>query len=1178
MSVYASTGVPHSASSYSAPSITTSNIITTGNLVINPTGDIDISGKRIVNAASPANPNDGVTKSYADDTYTTAPSSAVTDSAITLYDGTTGKLLKQSPITINPSGVIGSVGPITITPGTSQPVTINSDTRVNGNLLVNGTTTTINTNQMLVTDNSISLNTGYTSTSTRSCGIVSNYSSTGVNTTVSSGGFTAGVAGVSNPNVAVSADVFVSGDIIQVSGANKDANNGIFEVLSNVGGILTINGVGISSLTYELFQSQFVTDATVAGVIHKINTTCIFNDGPVMNQLVGSNVGSMVIKKISGTTSSSVDQVPTFGDSNGTLTYNATGTPATMDRPLTITVPTVSGTNVYTLTAQGTVNGSGRVYMQAINNAVGNSSAGLFLGKPFVGTTSLTWEFGVDSTVNNTDDFYIRHNRTNKNSIIIGSNDVVTFDTAMNGPRYDITTRTVNPGSINTLWSFTGNILRFGASGVVTTAATTTVNTIPAFSTTGAVLSTTATTTPATLSRPITISAGNTATAATFNTTNANCSVIISTTSTSRNRGVVTFGRTAVGQWTIGTDKDSNNSDNFFIFRSGAQCLTINGVGQLVTAGYGFSSTRYDCEVIAANPGGTTTLWNNSSDGSRLYHGANRLAYASEIGAGSIGATSPVTNGLVSFADASPGNVKSPDTTVTSTQSLILTKTTTTLDSLLSLRRIGTNTAGINLQVIPATDVSSVYFNGYQDVSSGPIYHVSGKSRWGLINDCNGGNDLFKIERLLGGIATTPFSINASDSVVQMNNGVNITPSNNTQLLAVGPGLSSGTSCNIVLQSLTGSTQGYSFIGFNGYYNVSETRINTSKNRWRISVDQRSSNDVMTVDTYNGTTQTVCMSIDTAGLITANVGSITSRRDFTTTTSNPGGTNTMWYNSASDSLRPLFGPNKFGLFMDTPNGNKLVITNTGTTSITLPSPAFGFTMIVIFIMGGGGGGGGASRSLGNYLAGGSGGASGAFKLFKIRLNTNNTYSVTIGAGGTGGTGNSNGIGTNGVSGSSSSFNINGVAAITTAGGSNGVPGGVGGTFGVGASGAMAGGGSAGNQSGGGSGGTTQLTSEFGVVYQNGQAGIGNNGGYGAFNSGNGGVGHNNGTGAASGGGGGGGPYGGIGGGDTSIVSGGNGTFGCGGGGGSAHNTLPPPNGFATKGGSGGNGFAVVWFV
>lgn len=1175
MSVYASTGVPHSASSYSAPSVTTSNIITTGNLVINPTGDIDISGKRIVNAASPANPNDGVTKSYADDTYTTAPSSAVTDSAITLYDGTTGKLLKQSPITINPSGVIGSVGPITITPGTSQPVTINSDTRVNGNLLVNGTTTTINTNQMLVTDNSISLNTGYTSTSTRSCGIVSNYSSTGVNTTVSSGGFTAGVAGVSNPNVAVSADVFVSGDIIQVSGANKDANNGIFEVLSNVGGILTINGVGISSLTYDLFQSQFVTDATVAGVIHKINTTCIFNDGPVMNQLVGSNVGSMVIKKISGTTSSSADQVPTFGDSNGTLTYNATGTPATMDRPLTITTPTVSGTNVYTLTAQGTVNGSGRVYMQAINNAVGNSSAGLFLGKPFVGTTSLTWEFGVDSTVNNTDDFYIRHNRTNKNSIIIGSNDVVTFDTAMNGPRYDITTRTVNPGSTNTLWSFTGNILRFGASGVVTTAATTTVNTIPAFSTTGAVLSTTATTTPATLSRPITISAGNTATAATFNTTNANCSVIISTTSTSRNRGVVTFGRSAVGQWTIGSDKDSNNSDNFFIFRSGAQCLTINGVGQLVTAGYGFSSTRYDCEVIAANPGGTTTLWNNSSDGSRLYHGANRLAYASEIGAGSIGATSPVANGLVSFADASPGNVKSPDATVTSTQSFAIDKTTTTLDTLFSLKRIGTNTTGIVNQILPAVDASIIYFNGYQDVSSGIQYFKSGKARWALVNDCNLTNDLFKIERTNTTNTLNAMLIDASDGMIQAPLGIRVAPSNNTSgYITVGPGTASSTSTTVVLQALTGGAQGLSFLSFNGYYNNAETRFNTGKNRWRFMCDQRSSTDTISLDTYNGTTGITAFTVATTGLTTFNQGSVATRRDLTSTGSNPGSTNTLWYNSGSDSLRAFFGANKFGLFIDSPNGNKQIFTTAGTFTITLPSPTFGFTMMHIFIMGGGGGGAGGTGIGGGstYIAGGGGGSAGAFTQFSTRINTTDTYSVIIGVGGVGGNAGNAGFGGDGGIGAASSFRINNNACITVAGGTNGTPGGPGATFGHGGSGSMPGGGGAGSTLGGGGGGTCQLTAQFGTTFENGQSGDAINAGRGAFGGGIGGVSIG---GIILPGGGGGGPFGGPGTGNTTTAQTTPGQYGCGGGGGMGYQAS---GNTGTAGGAGGDGFAIVWYT
>lgn len=60
---------------------------------------------------------------------------------------------------------------------------------------------------------------------------------------------------------------------------------------------------------------------------------------------------------------------------------------------------------------------------------------------------------------------------------------------------------------------------------------------------------------------------------------------------------------------------------------------------------------------------------------------------------------------------------------------------------------------------------------------------------------------------------------------------------------------------------------GWSAMNFNGYTTTSNVQLNANKNRWRMVVDQRSTNDTMFIDTYNGTTTTTPLSITKAGFI-----------------------------------------------------------------------------------------------------------------------------------------------------------------------------------------------------------------------------------------------------------------------------------------------------------------------
>ena len=62
-----------------------------------------------------------------------------------------------------------------------------------------------------------------------------------------------------------------------------------------------------------------------------------------------------------------------------------------------------------------------------------------------------------------------------------------------------------------------------------------------------------------------------------------------------------------------------------------------------------------------------------------------------------------------------------------------------------------------------------------------------------------------------------------------------------------------------------GGNAGWTAMNFNGYNNAGEQRINTNKNRWRLVVDQRSTDDTMFIDTFNGSTGTTLMTFKTSG-------------------------------------------------------------------------------------------------------------------------------------------------------------------------------------------------------------------------------------------------------------------------------------------------------------------------
>ena len=85
----------------------------------------------------------------------------------------------------------------------------------------------------------------------------------------------AGGTGTMSTGGFVSSLAFNVSDLVQVSGAEKVSNDGLFEILTNAGTYLTVRGVGTTSTVQDFTQTQFTADTTVAGVVTKVNVSVI---------------------------------------------------------------------------------------------------------------------------------------------------------------------------------------------------------------------------------------------------------------------------------------------------------------------------------------------------------------------------------------------------------------------------------------------------------------------------------------------------------------------------------------------------------------------------------------------------------------------------------------------------------------------------------------------------------------------------------------------------------------------------------------------------------------------------------------------------------------------------------------------------------------------------------------
>ena len=179
--------------------------------------------------------------------------------------------------------LVGAVVPVS-----TELLRVNGDGRFDGNLVVSGdlvvqgTTVSVDAETVLLADNHLYINAGYTTPAAQTGGLVVNYLPIATATTVGAGGFTAGEPGpippAANPTViTVGVGTFAAGQFIQVSGTGPNPdfpiNDGLYEVLSHVGTVLTIRGVGITGTVEDFTQNQFTTDPVVAGAITRVTVS-----------------------------------------------------------------------------------------------------------------------------------------------------------------------------------------------------------------------------------------------------------------------------------------------------------------------------------------------------------------------------------------------------------------------------------------------------------------------------------------------------------------------------------------------------------------------------------------------------------------------------------------------------------------------------------------------------------------------------------------------------------------------------------------------------------------------------------------------------------------------------------------------------------------------------------------
>lgn len=164
------------------------------------------------------------------------------------------------------------------------------------NLVVTGTTTSVDSENVMIADNHLYLNKGYETVSAQSGGIVVNYLPTVTTDVVDALGFTSATV-VQTDN----SDTFVAGDIIQINGSTGGLNDGLFIVSTHVGTVLTID----DAPTATFANTQFTPETTSTGAtIVKVNVGSLqVNASGTLEYASGSSQSSLVYTEIGADTS-----------------------------------------------------------------------------------------------------------------------------------------------------------------------------------------------------------------------------------------------------------------------------------------------------------------------------------------------------------------------------------------------------------------------------------------------------------------------------------------------------------------------------------------------------------------------------------------------------------------------------------------------------------------------------------------------------------------------------------------------------------------------------------------------------------------------------------------------------------------------------------------------------------
>ena len=215
---------------------------------------------------------------------------------LALFSNSGGKLIKESSLITDTGGALAGLTQLnvdnlqlntnllTTTSGNLELdsntnfVDINSDVQISGDLTVTGTTTTTESENVLIDANYLNNNTNYITTVAQTGGLTVRYLPTATNDT-QNGNFTAGIPAVSNPTlITTGSATFASSDIIAIDSAVNNSNNGLYEVDSHSGTTLTIRGIGTVGTIENFTNNQFVADATLGATIRKVNVSIIRAD------------------------------------------------------------------------------------------------------------------------------------------------------------------------------------------------------------------------------------------------------------------------------------------------------------------------------------------------------------------------------------------------------------------------------------------------------------------------------------------------------------------------------------------------------------------------------------------------------------------------------------------------------------------------------------------------------------------------------------------------------------------------------------------------------------------------------------------------------------------------------------------------------------------------------------